>query len=502
MSERYFVLSAYFAVLFGLGVAASLRIRTLSDFYVGGKKMRYWVVAFSTQATGESGWLLLGLTGLGAMAGARALWVVFGEVAGVTVAWFLLARRFKRTTDGHGAITVPDYLVARFAGDGHGMRQSTLRALAAGAIALFVTIYVSAQIDATGKAVESFLGWNYHVGSIVGFGVVVAYCYAGGFVAAAWTDTFQGTLMLAGLVALPIAALSTAPSLPEIGTALEASSPGFTSLWGPGGAGVTNLLVIVSYIAIGLGFLGSPQIAVRFISARDVAEIDKARWVALAFTLLTDTGAVLTGMLGRYLLVPPHTPAEGVLGTGAETVLPALVVDLFPEAVVGLYVAAVLAAIMSTTSSLVVLASSAVTRDFYQKILRPDAHDDHLTGMSRRVTLALSILALAIALGAAHLAPGRTVFWFAIFGWSGIAATFCPVVTLALLWQGYTFAGAVTSMTIGFAAVPLFKFIVPELGELGRTVGLAGELAPAFLLSTLAGVLASLVSRGAPAAGR
>ena len=45
--------------------------------------MGYWVVAFSARATGESGWLLLGLTGLGAMVGYSAFWVVVGEVLGV-----------------------------------------------------------------------------------------------------------------------------------------------------------------------------------------------------------------------------------------------------------------------------------------------------------------------------------------------------------------------------------------------------------------------------------
>ena len=74
------------------------------------------------------------------------------------------------------------------------------------ALATFVTIYVSAQIDATGKAFNSFLEWDYFVGAIVGFAIVVVYTLSGGFVAVAWSDLFQGVLMLVGLTALPIAA--------------------------------------------------------------------------------------------------------------------------------------------------------------------------------------------------------------------------------------------------------------------------------------------------------
>jgi Na+/proline symporter len=146
------------------------------------------------------------LTGLGALVGARAFWVVVGEVVGVAIAWFFMARPFKSATDRFDSITVPDYLASRFGGPGNERAARTLRLVSAAALALFVTIYVSARIDATGKAFGSFLGWQYHVGAIVGFGIVVAYTLSGGFVAVAWSDLFQGIVMFVGLAALPLAA--------------------------------------------------------------------------------------------------------------------------------------------------------------------------------------------------------------------------------------------------------------------------------------------------------
>ena len=99
MLTKYIVLGLYFLILFLIGYYSSRRIKNIKDFYVGGKKLGYWVVAFSTRATGESAWLLLGLTGLGAVAGVSAYWVVVGEVIGVAVAWFLMAKPFKRLSD-------------------------------------------------------------------------------------------------------------------------------------------------------------------------------------------------------------------------------------------------------------------------------------------------------------------------------------------------------------------------------------------------------------------
>ena len=113
----YITVGIYFAVLLWLGVVASRRVRTLSDYYLGGKQLGYWVAAFSARATGESAWLYLGLTGLGAAVGLSALWVVVGEVVGVSIAWFFMAAPFKTATDRAGAITVPDYLVSRFGSD-------------------------------------------------------------------------------------------------------------------------------------------------------------------------------------------------------------------------------------------------------------------------------------------------------------------------------------------------------------------------------------------------
>lgn len=502
MTTQYIVIAIYFLILIGIGVVASRRVSNYRDYFVAGKRLGYWVVAFSARATGESAWLLLGLTGLGAMAGISALWVVVGEVVGVAIAWFVMAKPFKDATDRYDSITVPDYLASRFA---HSKLRRVkdparlLRILAAGALAVFVTIYVSAQIDATGKAFESFLEWNYYTGILVGFGLVVAYTMSGGFFAVAWSDLFQGSLMLLGLVCVPLVAYLVTPTGAGLLAGLEAHSPSLLDPWGPGGLTFENALIVISYVTVGLGFLGSPQIFVRFMSIRDEGEITRGRWVAVAYTLLTDTGAVLTGMLGRYLLVRPDQNPETVLSGAAEAVLPALTDFLFPAIIVGVITAAVLAAIMSTIDSLLVVASSAVTRDFHQQIMHPDRTDRPYRVMSRVVTLVLALVALGVALAASFLAPDRTVFWFVIFGWSGIAATFCPAIILSLFWKRYTVQGAIASMVAGFLGVPLFRLILPNIPDIGHYFDSLGEMAPSFALALVAGGAVSLLTyRGKP----
>ncbi len=493
MTVKYIILFLYLGILFIIGILASKKITGAKDYFVGGKKLGYWVVAFSSRATGESAWLLLGLTGMGAMIGLQALWVVLGEVLGVSIAWLFMAKPFKRLTDQYDSITIPDYLVSHFK-----TSSNYLRIIAATALALFVTIYVSAQIDATGKAFESFLDWNYYTGAITGFVIVTLYITSGGFVAVAWSDLFQGLIMLLGLVLLPIAALLSIDNQAEIIDGLNAIDPSLFSIWGSGGFTILNFLYCIGLLMIGIGFMGSPQVFVRFMSINDEEEINKGRWVAIVYTLLATGAAVLIGMLGRFMFTDAQQDVVAVLGNGAEQVLPIMVEHIFPIALVGIYIAAVLSAIMSTIDSLLVVASSAVTRDFYQQIWNPQLKEENMAKISRVVTITLALFALAIALSVAALSPTRNIFWFVIFGWSGIAATFCPVMILSLFWKKYTAHGAIASMVTGFICVPVFKFVMPLIPGLGLYFEKLGELTPSFFMALIIGVVTSKFKKTRP----
>jgi len=147
---------------------------------------------------------------------------------------------------------------------------------------------------------------------------------------------------------------------------------------------------------------------------------------------------------------------------------------------------------MSTVDSLLVVASSASVRDIYQQVLHPEASDEALMGLSRKATLGLGLISLVMALLIGHFVEGRTVFWFVIFGWSGIAATFCPTVILSLFWKGMTARGALGAMVAGFVCVPLFKFGATALPGVGPYFVELAELPPAFLVSFLVGVALSM----------
>jgi sodium/proline symporter len=460
MSIAVAVLLVYLLFLAVLAIWSRRETGTLSGFFLAGKKLPFWVVAFSTNATGESGWLLLGLTGMGYLVGAQAYWVMIGEVIGIALSWTLISRRLKRLSDETDSITLPDVLAARFDD-----RRHILRSIAVVIILTMVCAYVTAQMVASGKALGAFVGLDYATAVIVGAVIIIGYTFVGGYKAVAYTDVLQGVLMLLGLMTVPIVAIYAGGGWHSVSSNLQAQDPSLLSMWSIIDGGMAGWIALFSFLAIGLPFLGVPQLMVRFMSARDDRELKKARVMSIIVILLFDAGAVTAGMAGRALF-------PGL--DDAETIFPVLATELFPPVLTGVLMIVVLSAIMSTVDSLLLLASSAVVRDTMQKILGSKQSDAALAGYGKVVTILVGVVAIAFA-----LEEVKFIFWFILFAWSGLGAAFGPVILCMLYDRKVNLAGVAAGMLGGFLTsvvwVLLFKSQTYDLFEMipGFFVGLA-----------------------------
>jgi sodium/proline symporter len=434
------VVVLYLIVMLAIGYWASKNSDDVAGYYVAGKKLPSWVVAFSMNATGESAWLILGLTGMGYMMGAHAFWVILGEVMGVTLAWVLVARPFKEYTDRYDAITVPDYLEKRFRDTTH-----ILRIIGALIIFSMAAVYIAAQVTASGKAFESFLGMSYETGAIVGAAIILYYTSVGGFKAVAYTDLIQGLLMAACLFVLPIVGIYSAGGWSDMMAKLGEIDPNLLLPMGEHGLSGMGIASALGFVAIGIAFLGSPQLLVRFMSAKSTHTLTKASPISVCCVIIFDLGAILAGMAGRALFPVLDDP---------ETIYPLMGMELFPAVFTGIFLVVVLAAIMSTADSLLILASSAVVRDVVQKIVRPDWADKTFLHWGKAVTVILGLIALVLA-----LQEVRVIFWFVLFAWSGLACAFTPVILCSLFWKRTTLAGAIAGMICGFVITILWVFL-------------------------------------------
>jgi len=424
------VLVVYGVVLLAIGLWSRAESDTVAGYYVANKRLPAWVIAFSNNATGESAWLLLGLTGMGYAVGFHALWVALGEVLGVAIGWMVVAPRFKAATDAYGSITVPDYLTSRF-----GDRRHVFRWLGLVVILTMVTAYTAAQLTAMGKAFDAFLGTTYQTGTLIGLGFILFYTTVGGFKAVAYSDLVQGLLMFGGLLVMPFVGFAAAGGWHAVVDSLRQQDPSLLSLMGASGLSPSGIASAAGFVAVGLAFLGAPQLLVRWISARDERQIARGGRIAVA-CMIFDLGAIFTGIAGRALL-------PGL--ADAETVLPQMTSALLPAIFVGVYLVIVLAASMSTVDSLLILVSSSIARDIVQQVFGPAMTDRRIARVGQVSTVAIGLAALAFAMGEVRL-----IFWFVLFAWSGLACAFTPVVLCALFWPRTTRAGAIAGMVAGF----------------------------------------------------
>lgn len=431
MSTTVTVLVVYLGILLALAIWSRRETHTLSGFYLAGKKLPFWVVAFSTNATGESGWLLLGLSGMGYAVGVQAYWVVVGEIAGIALSWWLISRRLKRFGDATDSITIPDVLAAKFADKWH-----LIRGVAVLIIVVMVTTYVTAQMVSSGKAFSSFLGMKYETGVIVGSIFIIGYTFIGGYKAVSYTDVVQGVLMLLGLIAVPMAAIIAAGGLDDVRNSLALQDPALLDpfAFASGHAWIG----IASFIAIGLPFLGVPQLLIRYMSARDDGEIKKARIMSVIVLLVFTVGAVTAGVAGRAL----YPGLED-----SETIFPVISSNLFPPVISGMLLVVVLSAIMSTVDSLLLLSSSAVVRDGYQKIMGSSDSESVLSNYGKIVTVIIGVIAVLLG-----IQEPRLIFDFVLASWSGLGSAFGPVIIGILYYKRITWAGVLAGMLGGFAA--------------------------------------------------
>ncbi|WP_436717097.1 hypothetical protein U8335_08620 [Roseiconus lacunae] len=110
----------------------------------------------------------------------------------------------------------------------------------------------------------------------------------------------------------------------------------------------------------------------------------------------------------------------------------------------GLLVAAPFAAVMSSVDSFLLLVSSSVVRDIYQKQINHGASESTLKRLSHLVTVTVGVLAVLLVVN-----PPMFLQDLIVFASGGLAACFLMPIVLSLYWGRMTAAGAIAGMLGG-----------------------------------------------------
>lgn len=461
----------YLIAMILIGVWVYNRTKTLSDFALGGRSLNAPTAALSAQASDMSGWLLMGLPGAIYAAGLGQAWMAVGLAAGTYANWRIIAPRLRTYTErAHNAISLSAYFESRFED-----RTHLLRVISALVIFVFFTLYVASGLVAGGLLFKTIFDINETLSITLAVVVIVVYTFLGGFLAVSFTDFVQGLLMFAALVAAPIMAIFAIGGFGSMFDKAETVQPqlldwvdqaAFTDgVWSVGEP--LSIVAIAGLLAWGLGYFGQPHILARFMGIRSERDIPAARRIGMVWVLVTLSAAVIIGLAGiAYLEAPLADP---------ETVFLDLTVDLFNPWIAGILLAAVLAAIQSTADSQLLVASTAVTEDFYRRYFRREARDAELVWIGRAAVVVVAVIAYALAL------QGGTVLDIVAYAWAGFGAAFGPIILLSLYWSRMTWLGALAGMLGGAVTVIVWEALESPGGVYSLLPGFAVSLAAAWV---------------------
>lgn len=432
----------YMGICLVLGFVAYRRTANLADFILGGRSLGSWVTAFSAQASDMSGWLLMGLPGLAYLAGFDAIWLAAGLIVGTYLNWRLVAARLRVRTEQLGnSLTLPDYFERRFED-----RSRVLRTLTAVFILVFFTFYASSGFVAGGRLFESLFGMDYRDAMFWGSIVMLAYTFFGGFLAVSWSDVLQGTLMFFALILVGAIGVGLAGGFDAMFATLEARDPALLDPFTATGGEALGAIGILSLLAWGLGYPGQPHILARFMAIRSADEMPAARRVAMGWVIIVLVAAVIVGLAGAVLIDPPLD------GPDSEKVFILMATTHLHPVLAGICLSGILAAIMSTASAQLLVASSAFAQDLYKGLFRRDPGRVELLWVGRGAVLGIAVLAYLLALD-----PDNKVLDLVAWAWAGFGAAFGPAIVLSLYWNGMTRNGALAGMLAGGLTVILWK---------------------------------------------
>jgi len=426
----------YLVVVLVIGVKSAGKNRTQSDFLIADRKLGAWAIALSERASGESAWLLIGLPGAALAVGFLEIWAAVGCVLGIIFSWLFIAVPLRELAGKYNSMTLPD-LFANYFND----ETKSLRIISSLIITFFFTFYVAAQFNAAGKVLNVTFGIPQFTGMLIGAGIILLYTMLGGFRAVVWTDMVQAIIMFSTLVILPIVGLFELrhSGNNQLGSELMSLTAGKTGIWA--------FLAILDGLSWGFGYTGQPHLLARFIAIKNSAEIRRGRIIAFSWAIPAFFGAFFMGIIGVTLY------GAGKF-TDPESLMPFMATSLLPGWIAGILISGAMAAMMSTADSQLLVTASAISEDLIHKVGKRNLRPEKLLTISRTVTISVGLIAFIMAYFSTDL-----VFSLVSYAWSGLGASFGPVLLGIIYWKRITREGAIAGLLTGSLSTIIWKNI-------------------------------------------
>jgi SSS family solute:Na+ symporter len=446
----FWAIMIYLLILIGVGAVRSRGVKTQTDFMVAGRKLSAPVLVGTLLATWIGSGSIIAGAGLSYKKGFSALWFDAGVWVAIIVLYFIAGRARKLAQ-----FTVPDILEIRY--------NKIARILGSITTIIAYTAIVSYQFKAGGMVLNLVVGIPVDQGIIITAVFVIAYTALAGMISVAYTDVVNGVVLLLGLVIAFPFLLKSAGGW----SAMTANLPpdrfqilGTMTIWEALGYSLPTMLLL----------LGESNMYQRFFSARDEKAAKRSVVGWISGTIFVETLIVVLAIVGSSMFLDIN-PESVILHSVRHGLTPVIGCVLL---------AAIVAVIVSTADSFLLVPSTNIMRDFYQRFINPEVSQQKMVLYSRIVVILLGIVAFV------QVKFFTTVWAMALYAYTMYGVGVTPATLAAFLWKRATPQGGVSSIALGMTTTIVWELLKQPFG--------IPTVYPALILSVSSLILVSLLT--------
>ncbi len=429
------MLAVYIASLVAIGWYFNNRQKSVTDFWLAGRRIGPGALGFSAAASWLTAGGILAVVGYFMLQGMGSVWAFVAPNIIALLVIAVLVGKIKHLP----AITQPELLEQRYG--------SAVRWPIAIIITVVMILFSVADITGLSLVLQVFYGLDpFYAAAIVAIAVSL-YVTLGGLYAVIWTDTIQFTFLAIFTIAMAFAAVGTVAD-GGLGTSAISASELFGSLpanwWNPLSIGLP--MVLIFCLAIIPGWITEQDPWQKVWAARDAKSASFGMIIgALMITVVFGSCAVIAIALSSIYpeIAPMGFPAGMSL---AEPALLAFVSERFASAplIIAFSAIGLAAASMSCTDTFSTSGASCISRDIYQRYIKPDATMKEMMLVNR-----VSVLFIVLAATAGSFVIPNIIDAIHIATFIASSSYFFPLMG-GLYWKRATKEGAFAGMVVGF----------------------------------------------------
>ncbi|MCF3943662.1 solute symporter family protein [Oceanobacillus alkalisoli] len=467
---------------------AAKRTKSTGDFYTAGGGLTGWQNGLAIAGDYLSAASFLGIAGMIALNGFDGFFYSIGFLIAYLVVLFLVAEPLRNL----GKYTIADMINARF-------DAKKIRGAAALSTITIVLFYMIAQLVGAGALIQLLFGIDYWIAVLIVGVMMTIYVLFGGMIATSWVQITKAVLLMAGMFIISFLVLYHFNfNISSMFTAVKTATSHGADYLKPGVLYTDPLSTISLMVALVLGTAGLPHILMRFFTVKDAktarSSVITATWTIGLFYILTlFLGFGAAAFVGQDSILAANP--------GGNMAAPLLAQAIGGNILFAFISAVAFATILAVVAGLVLSGASAFAHDVYGEIIKKGKVTDREQMLAARyASLAVSVLSIALALGAQYL----NVAFLVSLAFCIAASANLPVILYTVYWKRFNTAGAVSALLTGlFSALILVSMSPSVFSPVEGAALFVGEPIfpidnPAIVsvpLGFLAGIIGTLLSK-------